>query len=65
MAASQGSDLNNRHTITSSTTLLLNNDNTSSHDEEQQHPSGKYRPKKFNKTFLSLNYQRMVQFFRG
>jgi hypothetical protein len=59
MAIAQNSDLSNRHTITSSTPLIINN------DEEQQDPSGKYRPKKFNKQSWSLSYHRLSQYFCG
>lgn len=60
----QGSDLSNRHPVTSSTLLLLNENNLSN-DEEQLDPSGKYRPKKFNNHPWSLSYQRLLQHFCG
>lgn len=60
----QGSDLSNRHTVSSSTPLLIN-DNNLSQDEEQLDPSGKYRPKRFNNPSWSLSYQRILQNFCG
>lgn len=65
MTTAQGSDLSNRHAITSSAPLLLNNDSNLNNDEEQQDPSGKYRPKKFNKQSWFLNYHRLSKYFCG
>lgn len=59
----QGSDLSNRHTVTSSTLLLLNDNNLS--NDEQLDPSGKYRPKKFNNQSWFLSYKRLLQHFCG